>query len=85
MCIRDSFNITTPRYDEYHRNKLGFPQIIFSGDIKRLPERAKIKRGGNPADYMDWVGSMGAVNMPGSQAQTSGDYMSRVPYRSIGR
>lgn len=79
------FNITTPRYDEYHRNKLGFPQIIYTGEVKSLPARARRKRGGDPADYMAWVGSMGAVNMGGSQASTSGDYMARVPYRSIGR
>ena len=79
------FNITTPRYDEYHRNILGFPQIIYTGEVKSLPARARRKRGGDPADYMAWVGSMGAVNIGGSQASTSGDYMARVPYRSIGR
>ena len=62
-----------------------FPQIIYTGEVKSLPARARRKRGGDPADYMAWVGSMGAVNMGGSQASTSGDYMARVPYRSIGR
>ena len=79
------FNITTPRYDEYHRDQLGFPQIVFTGDIKRLPERARVKRGGNPADYMAWVGGIAAVNMGRAQAKTTDDYMSRVPYRSISR
>ena len=40
------FNITTPRYDEYYRNILGFPQTRFYWRAlpRRLPERAKIKR-----------------------------------------
>ncbi|MEC8605021.1 MAG: phycobilisome rod-core linker polypeptide [Cyanobacteriota bacterium] len=79
------FNITTPRYDEYHRDQLGFPQIIFTGDIKRLPERARVKRGGDPADYMAWVGGIAVVNQQRAQAKTTDDYMSRVPYRSISR
>ncbi len=79
------FNITTPRYDEYHRDQLGFPQIIFTGEIKRLPERARRKRGGDPADYMAWVGGVAAVNQARAQAKTTDDYMSRVPYRSISR
>merc|ERR1712100_348724 len=47
------FNITTPRYDEYYRGILGFPQLIFTGGpAKKLPERAKIRKGGSPSDYM---------------------------------
>ena len=47
------FNITSPRYDEYYRGILGFPQIVFMGGPgKALPARAKIKRGGAPADYL---------------------------------
>ena len=39
------FNITTPRYDEYYRGILGFPQIVFTGGpAKKVPERAKIAR-----------------------------------------
>ena len=79
------FNITTPRYDEYHRDILGFPQIVFTGDIKRLPERARRKRGGDPSDYMAWVGGISAVNMVRATARTSDNYMERVPYRSISR
>ena len=79
------FNITTPRYDEYYREILGFPQVVFTGEIKRLPERARIKRGGNPSDYMDWVGSLSAVNMVRASGRISENYMDRVPYRSIAR
>ena len=80
------FNITTPRYDEYYRGILGFPQIVFMGGPgKQIPARAKIKRGGSPSDYMAWVAEV--ANARGASPSTSADmdYMSKVPYRSIGR
>merc|ERR1712100_355834 len=43
------FNITTPRYDEYYRGILGFPQIVFTGPTKSIPARSKVKRGGAPS------------------------------------
>merc|ERR1712100_294859 len=43
------FNITTPRYDEYYRGILGFPQLVFTGPTKSIPARSKVKRGGAPS------------------------------------
>ena len=79
------FNITTPRYDAYYRGILGFPQIVFTGPTKSLPARAKIKRGGSPADYMDWVKEVSIGRTQGGNTSTDMDYMARVPYRSVGR
>ena len=79
------FNVSTPRYDEYYRGVLGFPQIIFTGPTKKLPERATIKKGGSPSDYLDWVKSVSVGVMRSATANTDADYMSRVPYRSISR
>jgi phycobilisome rod-core linker protein len=80
------FNITSPRYDEYYRGILGFPQIVFMGGPgKALPARAKIKRGGAPADYLEWLKGLPMPNPRGNSATTDIDYMSRVPFRSIGR
>ena len=81
------FNITTPRYDEYYRGILGFPQIVYTGEAKSIPERAKQRRGGYPADYLDWVRELPALRgAAGSGAgNTTIDYLSKVPYRSIGR
>ena len=79
------FNITTPRYDEYYRGILGFPQIVFTGPTKTLPTRAKMKRGGEPNDYIDWVRSISFSNLRPASANIDSDYMSKVPYRSIGR
>ena len=80
------FNITSPRYDEYYRGILGFPQIVFMGGPgKALPARAKIKRGGAPADYLEWLKDLPMPNPRGNATTTDIDYMSRVPFRSIGR
>ena len=80
------FNITSPRYDEYYRGILGFPQIVFmGGPAKQSPARAKIKRGGSPSDYMAWLKDLPMPNPGGGSSSTDIDYMSRVPYRSIGR
>ena len=79
------FNVTTPRYDEYYRGIFGFPQIVYTGTAKALPARAKIKRGGAPADYMDWVAGIANARGASPSGSPDMDYMSKVPYRSVGR
>jgi len=80
------FNITSPRYDAYYRGILGFPQIVYTGTEKALPERARQRRGGYPEDYLDWVRALPAPRgVGGAGGNTSMDYLAKVPYRSIGR
>ena len=79
------FNVTTPRYDEYYRGIFGFPQIVYTGTPKALPARAKVKRGGAPADYMAWVGSLTNARGASPSSSPDMDYMAKVPYRSVGR
>ena len=81
------FNITTPRYDEYYRGILGFPKFVYTNSIKAktIPERAKVKRGGFPEDYIPWVRGLGNVNGIAPSGTADMDYLSKVPYRSIGR
>ncbi|MFO7630084.1 MAG: phycobilisome rod-core linker polypeptide [Prochlorococcaceae cyanobacterium] len=82
------FNLTSPRYESYYRGILGFPQIVFTGTARSFPERASQRRGGFPSDYLPWVRSLPAMrNRAGAAAagSSSVDYLSKVPYRSIGR
>ncbi len=81
------FNITSPRYDSYYRGILGFPQIVYTGTARAFPERAQQRRGGYPEDYLAWVRSLPAMRSTGAAAagNTGMDYLSKVPYRSIGR
>nr|WP_284498681.1 phycobilisome rod-core linker polypeptide [Synechococcus sp. MU1655] len=81
------FNITTPRYDEYYRGILGFPKFVYTNSIKAktIPERAKVKRGGFPEDYIPWVRGLRNTNGIAPSGTADMDYLSKVPYRSIGR
>ena len=80
------FNITTPRYEAYHRGVLGFPQIVYTGTARSLPERARQRRGGYPEDYLPWVRTLPATRTRGSSGGSANiDYLAKVPYRSVGR
>ena len=79
------FNITSPRYDAYYRGILGFPQIIFTGSARSYPERARQRRGGFPEDYLPWVRTLPALRSPAAATGISGNFLAKVPYRSVGR
>jgi phycobilisome rod-core linker protein len=81
------FNLTSPRYESYYRAILGFPQIVYTGKTRSFPERSQQRRGGFPQDYLPWVRTLPALRGVGGAAagNTGMDYLSKVPYRSIGR
>ena len=80
------FNITTPRYEAYYRGVLGFPQIIYTGTARSLPDRSRQRRGGYPEDYLPWVRTLPASRNSGNSGGSANiDYLAKVPYRSIGR
>jgi len=80
------FNITSPRYDAYYRGILGFPQVVYTGTAKAIPERSRQRRGGYVEDYLPWVRNLPVLRTSGGAGgNTSMDYLSKVPYRSIGR
>ena len=79
------FNITTPRYEAYYRGILGFPQVVYTGTAKTIPARSGQRRGGFPEDYLPWVRNLPAMRSQGAASgSVSMDYLSKVPYRSIG-
>jgi phycobilisome rod-core linker protein len=76
------FNIQSPRYNEYHRGKLGFPKISYSV-IKRsstpVPQQTKA---GDPSLYVDMVRDLGYLgNAPQSISALNLDYENLVPRR----
>lgn len=80
------FNLTSPRYDAYYRSILGFPQIVYTGTARAFPQRSTQQRGGNPQDYLAWARNLPALRGVGAAAGSiPSDYLSKVPYRSIGR
>ncbi|MFZ9217533.1 MAG: phycobilisome rod-core linker polypeptide CpcG, partial [Vulcanococcus sp.] len=64
---------------------LGFPQIVYTGTARKLPERSLQRRGGFPQDYMPWVRTLPALRGANASGSADIDYLSKVPYRSLGR
>lgn len=46
------FNLKTPRYDDYHRNQLGFPQLIWQNAVRRFTPQEKKAQAGDPINYL---------------------------------
>lgn len=76
------FNITSPRYDEYYRAILGFPQIIWQTEVRRYtPQEAK-PQAGSPALYLNMARSLpNRAITPSTASATNISYMDKVPYR----
>jgi phycobilisome rod-core linker protein len=71
------FNLKSPRYDEYYRGKLGFPQMIWQVTVKSFRPQEQKPTAGNPANFMDMARSLRpAVTPPPSTPASALDYMS---------
>jgi phycobilisome rod-core linker protein len=76
------FNITSPRYNEYHRAILGFPQIIWQSEVRRYTPQEQKPRAGSPALYMDMARSLpNRANAPSRVSATNISFLDKVPYR----
>ena len=52
------FNLKTPRYNEYHRSQLGFPQIIWQTTVRRFVPQEQQARAGDPSGYLAMARNM---------------------------
>ncbi|MGF1587761.1 MAG: phycobilisome rod-core linker polypeptide [Pleurocapsa sp.] len=78
------FNIKSPRYDEYYRSILGFPQIIWQTEVRRYTPQEKQPKAGSPALYLNMARSLpNRANAPSTTSVTNVDYLSKVPYRKV--
>jgi len=76
------FNIKSPRYDEYHRAKLGFPQFIWQTTVRGYVATDRKATAGNPALFLDMARSINPrVNQPQRLSAENVDYMNLVPRR----
>lgn len=76
------FNIKSPRYDEYHRAKLGFPQVIWQATVRSYKPQPKAATAGNPAMFLDMARSINPRgNMPQKISALNIDYERAVPRR----
>jgi len=76
------FNIKSPRYNDYYRSILGFPQIIWQSEVRSYTPQEARAQAGNPSLYLDMARSLPTrANAPSTGSATNIDYLSKVPYR----
>jgi len=76
------FNLKTPRYGEYHRAQLGFPQIIWQNEVRRFIPQEKQPKAGNPMNFLGMARSIKPTASPVPRVAASNmNYESMVPYR----
>jgi phycobilisome rod-core linker protein len=76
------FNIKSPRYDDYYRGKLGFPQIMWQTSVRSYVPQDKQAKAGSPSQFLDMARSINPRgNDPQKLSATNIDYQNLVPYR----
>lgn len=78
-----AFNIKSPRYDEYTRRKLGFPQSIWQSTVRSYKAQETQVRDGNPAAFLEMARSLGNLGNATSGTGAANVDMNRVPYRKL--
>lgn len=75
------FNIKSPRYEDYHRAKLGFPQSIWQTVVQSFRPQEKQPRAGDPSLFLSMAQNLNSKgNMP-PKVSTDMDFLKKVPYR----
>lgn len=75
------FNISSPRYDAYHRGILGFPQIIWQNQVRRYIPQEKQPKAGDPSLYLNMARSINAKPAATPRVSTGNIGLDKVPYR----
>ncbi|QYO62148.1 phycobilisome rod-core linker polypeptide [Leptolyngbya sp. 7M] len=76
------FNIKSPRYDEYYRRKLGFPQMIWQNATRSYKPQDQQAKPGDPANFLSMARSIDPkANPPQRLSALNVDFLNRVPYR----
>ncbi|OCR00697.1 phycobilisome rod-core linker polypeptide CpcG [Oscillatoriales cyanobacterium USR001] len=76
------FNLKTPRYNEYHRSQLGFPQSIWQTSVRRFVPQDKQPKAGDPSNYLTMARSMPVpANFPSRVPLANLNIEATVPYR----
>lgn len=77
------FNITSPRYDEYYRGKLGFPQGIWQEAVRTFRPYDQQPKAGDPSLFTRMASTMNQRGgMPAQISVQDINIDSAVPYRS---
>ncbi|MBI4781990.1 MAG: phycobilisome rod-core linker polypeptide [Oscillatoriophycideae cyanobacterium NC_groundwater_1537_Pr4_S-0.65um_50_18] len=77
------FNITSPRYDAYHRAQLGFPQTIWQEMVRSFRSYDRQPKTGDPTLFREMARSLSPAAATPSRASVFDiDIDKAVPYRS---
>jgi phycobilisome rod-core linker protein len=75
------FNIQSPRYNEYHRAKLGFPQNIWQANVRTYSAAGAVKVG-DPAQFLNMARSIAPTgNAPQSISALNINIEASIPRR----
>lgn len=76
------FNLKSPRYEEYHRRKLGFPQMIWQNSTRTFKPQEQQTKAGDPTNFLNMARSIDAkANVPQRLSAMNVDFLNAVPYR----
>lgn len=76
------FNLKTPRYGEYHRSLLGFPQTVWQNQVRRFVPQEQQAKAGNPSLFLNMARSVQLPANPGGRVSTANlNYEAMVPRR----
>jgi phycobilisome rod-core linker protein len=77
------FNIKSPRYDEYMRGKLGFPQVMWQSTVRSYVPQDQQPKAGSPALYLEMARGISARgNAPQKISTANIDIYGSVPRRN---
>lgn len=77
------FNIKSPRYDEYYRGKLGFPQMVWQNVVRRYSAPDRQPAAGSPALFLDMARSINPQGVAAQRISSQNiDYERSVPRRN---
>ncbi len=76
------FNITSPRYDAYHRGQIGFPQFIWKEVVRSFQPYDQKAKNGDPTLFTDMAKSINPkISATAPTNLDKLDFEKAVPYR----
>ena len=75
------FNLKSPRYDEYYRKILGFPQFVWQTSVRRYIPQEKQSKAGDPSLFLNMARSIRPAVNPLPRVSAMNISLDSVPYR----
>lgn len=77
-------NLRLPRYDEYYRSILGFPQAVWQNQVRRFVPQDKKPTEGNPQLFLEMARNIRPMSAAPARVTTADiNIATKVPYRKV--